>query len=98
MTTGQKLRDEGTAQVLSNAPDVWRNEMHAAIKRAILRGTPFTSEDLLAEVTTQPHHPNAVGGFILHAVKNYDLTVVGYCRSTKPSSRAHVLAMYLKND
>ena len=98
MTTGQKLRDEGTQQALDNAPDIWRKEMHAAIKKAILRGIPFTSEDLLAMVKSKPHHPNAVGGFILHAVKQYDLKTVGYCRSTKPSSRAHVLAQYLKND
>jgi hypothetical protein len=47
-------------------------------------------------MTLPPHHPNAVGGYWIHAVKRFDLEIVGYKKAERAKSRAHVLPMWIK--
>lgn len=97
MITGEKLRDDGVAQVLDNENEAWKAEAREVIEQLIAEGNPFTSEDLTARMTIEPHHPNAVGGFWIHAIKRYDLQVQGYRKASRPSARAHVLPIWLSN-
>lgn len=94
MTTGKKLRDEGTTAVLNNESDAWKFEAREIIEKLISSGVPFTSEDLRAQMKLSPHHPNAWGGFWIAAVKKFDLEVVGLDRATRPVARAHVMPLW----
>jgi hypothetical protein len=96
MKTGKKLRDEGTAAVHENSSDEWKFEADLCMNRLIAKGLPFTSEDLRDAMTLPPHHPNAVGGYWIHAVKRFDLEIVGYKKAERVKSRAHVLPMWIK--
>jgi hypothetical protein len=96
MKTGKKLRDEGTAAVLENSSDEWKFEADLCMNSLIAKGVPFTSEDLRDAMTLPPHHPNAVGGYWIHAVKRFDLEIVGYKKAERVKSRAHVLPMWIK--
>jgi hypothetical protein len=96
MKTGKKLRDEGTAAVLENSSDEWKFEADLCMNRLIAKGVPFTSEDLRDAMTLPPHHPNAVGGYWIHAVKRFDLEIVAYKKAERVKSRAHVLPMWIK--
>lgn len=95
MIDGKTLRDEGTTQVLNNSSAEWKAEAHDCMRRLIDSGVPFTSEDLRDMMTVEPHHPNAVGGFWIAAVKRYDLVTVGYTKADKPNSRKHILPVWV---
>lgn len=94
MKTGKTLRDEGTALVLEKADDSWKDEAYQVIETLAARGIPFTSDDVWANLSTPPHHGNAIGAVILHGAKRFNLTRLGYRPSQRPSSRHHVLAVW----
>jgi hypothetical protein len=94
MKTGKTLRDEGTVAVLDNESNAWKAEAHSIFEKLISAGNTFTSEDLRNEMTLMPHHPNAWGGFLIAAVKKYDLEVVGLGKSSRPVARAHVMPIW----
>lgn len=63
-------RDEAMEQVLANAGTHWRDRALAALGQ--WRGERMTGEDIrlrCAEAGIVPHHPNAWGAFIMHAVR-----------------------------
>jgi hypothetical protein len=96
MKTGKTLRDEGTMSVLQNSSNEWKFEADLCMNKLIALGVPFTSEDLRDAMTIEPHHPNAVGGYWIHAVKRFDLEIVGYKKAEKPKARAHVLPVWVQ--
>lgn len=95
MIDGQTLRDEGTTLVRNNSPEEWKSQADECMQMLIDSGEPFTSEDLRDLMTIEPHHPNAVGGYWIAAVKRYDLETVGYKKADKPNSRRHILPIWV---
>jgi len=93
MQNGKTLRDEGIALVLQKADDSWKEEAYQVIETLANKG-PFTSDDVWANLSTPPHHGNAIGAVILHAAKRFNLKRVDYKPSERPSSRHHVLAVW----
>lgn len=93
MQNGKTLRDEGIALVLQKADDSWKDEAYQVIETLANKG-PFTSDDVWANLTSAPHHGNALGAVMLHAAKRFNLKRVGYRPSTRPSSHHHVLAVW----
>ena len=95
MSEGARLRDEGVLSVLDNSSEAWKAEARMVMGELVDSGEPFTSEDLIERMVLRPHHPNAVGGFWIGAVKNWDLIIVGYTKADKPTSRKHILPLWV---
>lgn len=71
LTLGQAARDEGTARVLENAGDEWRDRIAFLIDGLARRLPELTADDVRAEAERvgmePPHHHNAWGAALLAA-------------------------------
>ena len=94
MKTGKTLRNEGIAQVLENEDSAWKEEAYAVIETLAAKGKPFTSEDVWAGVTSEPHHPNCMGAVMNSAVHKLKLVKQGYQSATRRNAHARVLAVW----
>lgn len=88
-TLGQAARDEGTARVLENAGQEWRDQI-AAVIDGLARSRPdFTADDVRAEAeragVPPPHHHNAWGAAMQAAAKR---DVIQRTNETRSSERA----------
>lgn len=66
LDAGRRERDAGCERVLS-ASEQWRNQAMQAIERLAWSMREFTSDDVRAAITDEPHHPNAYGALFLSA-------------------------------
>ena len=101
MSTGQQLRDAGTAQVLENA-GAWGDEVSLAFQWWLRTEAPeeFALEDFRACVERygigQPHHVNAWGGLakkFAHLIEP-----VGYRQSLRLSAHARLTRTYKRKN
>ncbi len=88
-TLGQAARDEGTARVLENAGQEWRDQIAALIDSLARRLPDFTADDVRAEAertdVPPPHHHNAWGAAMLAAARR---GVIQRTMQLRPSERA----------
>jgi hypothetical protein len=90
MQTGEQLRNEGIARVLSGR-GAWRKAIEPHIERFLMsRIGDFMAEDLRAHLASEglePPHPNAMGGVIFGlARKGYISRTGEYRKPTDPKS------------
>lgn len=94
LTLGRQFRDEGTALVLENAGQEWRDKMAFLIDGLARRMPDLTADDVRAEVertgTDQPHHVNAYGAAMLAAAKRGSIKRTMTLRqSERPEAHSH---------
>lgn len=93
-TLGQAARDEGTARVLENAGQEWRDQI-AAVIDGLARSRPdFTADDVRAEAERAglppPHHYNAWGAAMQAAARRDVIERTNLLvQSMRPDARAH---------
>lgn len=72
-SAGQVARDEGTARVLDNAGQEWRDRIAFLIDDLARSRLDFTADDVRAAVQVaglaEPHSPNAYGAAMLAAAR-----------------------------
>ena len=89
-------RDEGLARVDDNSDDwEWRDQVDAAIARYAAAGFGFTSDDIRAVVTGQPHHDNAWGARFAAASRLGLIVKTGnYRQSARVPGHARAIAVW----
>ena len=94
LTLGRQARDEGTALVLENAGQEWRDQIAFLIDGLARRLPELTADDIRAEVERtgmdQPHHVNAYGAAMLSAARRGSIRRTMTLRpSTRREANAH---------
>ncbi len=94
LTLGRQARDEGTALVLENAGQEWRDRIAFLIDGLARRLPEFTADDVRAEAERveldPPHHHNAWGAALLSAARRGSIRRTMTLRpSTRREANAH---------
>ena len=93
------LKQHGMQLALDAKPD-WAEEAYEVIKQLAMRGTQFTSEDVLA-MTGLPsgevgqHKNNASGAIMNKAARAGIICKVGYGTAKRKASHGAVLAIWI---
>jgi hypothetical protein len=100
LTLGQAARDEGTALVLENAGQEWRDRIAFLIDGLARRLPELTADDVRAEAEStgmdQPHHANAWGAAMLTAARRGSIRRTMQLRaSTRREANAHANPLWL---
>lgn len=90
---GNRLRDQGIAQVDSHTPEAWKTSMDTAISTYAKTGQSFTAEDV-REIAGEPPTPNAMGARFLAAIQRGIIRKVGYRSARRSSAHARAIAVY----
>lgn len=94
------LKEQGTTQALSVAPEPWVDAFTRTVERLAAAGAPFTSEDVTA-IVGRPrgdgeNKNNAVGALMMRLARRLHLTRTGQTRiSTHPQSRGRLLCEWI---
>ena len=95
--SGEALRDEGTQQVLENAP-VWSERAKVLLSSRLKRGTVIDGEGIrimIQDNIGHPPHSNAYGAIVLWAVRRKLIEPTGvYVKSELRTNRARKVAQY----
>lgn len=70
----------------------------SAVAQLVVRGQPFTSDDVHRMLRVTPTHPNGIGAAMLLAAKRGMVKQVGFRRSERPVARGRMLAVYVGAD
>jgi hypothetical protein len=102
---GEKLRDEGCAQVVNYEPAEWKllyEQLAVEFMDTMNNGDTFLGEDLTAVVRSaigEPHHPNLWGAMFMkmyHAwVKSGTITRLDMARAKSPANHASLYPTYM---
>lgn len=96
---GELFRDEGIERVSSNS-GTFISEGLSFISSPSLKPGDYTGEDIrikLSELGIEPHHCNAWGALIMHAVRKGYITNTGRIRKSKlVQAHAHKATIYNK--
>lgn len=90
---GNRMRDQGIAQVDSHTPEAWKTSMDTAISTYAKTGRTFTAEDV-REIAGEPPTPNAMGARFLQAMKRGIISKVGYRSAHRSSAHGRAIAVY----
>jgi hypothetical protein len=90
---GRQLALAGMEAVDAAESEAWRNAADWALNVLVETGRPFTAEDICA-LAGRPSRPNAIGARIHAAARRGRIERCGYARSTRPSRRASVVAVW----
>jgi hypothetical protein len=95
--SGEQLRDEGIARVLSRTKEQWQADLQGVILSFPV-GQEVTGEEIRWKAVPrigEPHHPNVWGGVIKTAIKDKLLEPTGEVRkSVSPKNHAHRTFVY----
>lgn len=97
-TKGQILRDKGIKTVTENSQGIWKDTAYAILcKRASKKGS-FNYDDIEQQILDEvgpPHHPNAIGALMRHALQEKIIVEAGYRQARRPSAHARNVKIYV---
>jgi hypothetical protein len=85
LTLADALKEQGLAQVDSNASDWWKQCADQGIRHLASTGQVFQCADLIDLGVPEPHHPNAWGARMNAAAKAGLIVPAGWGASKRPT-------------
>lgn len=96
--TGEDLRNQGIAQVLSHTPEAWKAEALKKIQERARRKGEFNFDDIRSQIPELPDycHHNAIGGIMSAALSKKIIVYQGRVqRTSRTKGHARVVKLYV---